>query len=261
MSETPTSLTRLLRSVRAVKDSALHGAAVERFLTGTTPGEAVETLRILMTNIDQPGYRQAYQAVVNRVFHDGGSDYVGLQELYRAAYGAGYDPVRMLLLRAPAMLKARPDEVLPDPEMLDVPLGRRKTMAKSQDRTLLVRLSLDPTPSVVEILLANSRLLERDVIKMAARRPSMSRTLEIIAANPRWGRAYKVQLSLAQNPYTPSSLAAALVPLLTASDLAHVHRDLRLHQVVRESATMVLDWRRQARGRLYPHNPGPAKTH
>ncbi len=239
----PESLENLVRRTRAVADPRLHVSIVGRFLAEATAGEAVESLRLLMADLDRPGYRGAYRAVVEFFVHRKGMRYAEMGDLYRAAYSAGYAPVRFLLLNAPPRLVAEPDEVLPDPELVEVPLGRRKTMAKSQERDLLLRLALDPEVSVVQILLQNPRLVEADVIRLAARRPSTTAVLEIVARHPRWSHRYDVQRAIAQNPYARTMVAVSMVPFLMRKHLREVANDARLHDGVREAAGDVSRWR------------------
>ncbi|MFT5432015.1 MAG: hypothetical protein ACI9OJ_002713 [Myxococcota bacterium] len=248
---------QLRKAVRAIRDHRLHGAAVQRFLTTSSPADTVESLRYLMTTIDEPGHREAHYAVVQHLVVRAGAGFDGVEAVYRAAHGAGYHPVRMLLLRAPARLVAHPEDVLPDPELLDVPLGRRKSMARGRDRDLLVRLAMDPSPPVVELLYQNPLLLERDVVRVAARRPNMAEVLEITAGHPRWSQRYQVQKALIHNPYCPASISAALVPFMRGRDLAEVSQNLRIHEVVQQTATVLVNWRKIRRA---GHSPAPTEV-
>jgi len=245
---TPKPLERLTRSVRAIADHKLHVESVRRFVTDATAGEAVESTRLLMADLERPGYRAAYQALVQFFLRRERVSYARAEELYRAAYAADYVPVRLLLLRAPPRLVAHPDEVLPDPQLIDISLGRRKAMARGHERDMLTRLCLDPSPPVVTILLQNPQVVEADVVRVAARRPNMAVVLEIISVDPKWSQRYNVQRALVQNPYTPTSIAACFTPFLIGRHLLEVARDLRLADGVRDSAAIVRTWRAMRRG-------------
>lgn len=251
---------KLVNAVEAIRDHRLHGAAVARFFAGCSPGEAVEALRSLITAIDEQSYRATYHGVVRYLHHDRLPSFQGIQEVYRAAHGAKYQPVQMLLLRAPALLRATAEDVLPDPNLREVPLGRRKSMARGHNRELLTRLVMDPSPSVVTLLLQNPLLLDRDVVRMAARRPNMAAVLELIGAHARWSQRYDVQQALVHNPYSPASLAAALVPFLRGTDLYDVGQDARIHAAVRECGLVVGRWRAERQGRASPR-PALGETH
>ncbi len=258
MSSAPTPLVAAyIRRVLAVRAAKLvEPAVVGRFFEEGSPGELAEGLKELMTSIDLEGYREGYHAALITLLDRTRVPYARLEELYRAAYGAGYGPVRSLLLSGPPRLEARADDVQPDPLLVDTPLGRRKAMARGHDRETLVRLCLDPHPQVVEILLDNPKLVERDLILMASRRPTTQSVQDQIGVHGRWSFRYEVQRTLINNPYTRPALAAGLVPFLRSNHLQEAANDARLHEAVRECATVVGEWRAALRER--PSGAPPA---
>ncbi len=62
-------------------------------------------------------------------------------------------------------------------------------------------------------VLAAPGLAVRDVVEMAALRPTRAGLLLAIAQEPRWFRHAPVRQALVANPYTPSWLVAALLPI------------------------------------------------
>jgi hypothetical protein len=249
---TPEALQKMVKRLRAVADPKLHHAVVDRFLDASSAGEVVEAIRLLMADVDRPGFRAAYQAVVSFFVLRGGLRYRRTEELYRAAFSAGYAPVKFLLLRAPPVKTARDDEVLPDPELLEVPLGIRKTMARGNERDMLLRLIRDPSVPVVQIILQNPKVLESDVVRLAARRPNTVPVLESVAKHSRWNSRYEVLRALVQNPYTPTSLAVSLVPFMVGKHLREVAQDNRLHSGLRASALDISSWREMRRRGAIP---------
>ncbi len=101
---------------------------------------------------------------------------------------------------------------------------------------MLERLLRDPDQSVLTILLGNPRLTEEDVIRVAARRPTTAGAQRAIFASERFISRYAVKRALVLNPYTPSDLAARLVPLLTLVDLEEVAADSSLVEQVKMAA-------------------------
>jgi hypothetical protein len=101
---------------------------------------------------------------------------------------------------------------------------------------VLERLLRDPDAAVLRILLGNPRLTEGDVVRVAARRPTTASAQRAIFASERFICRYAVKRALVLNPYTPSDLAARLVPLLTLVDLAEVAEDTSLSEQVRLAA-------------------------
>jgi hypothetical protein len=119
-------------------------------------------------------------------------------------------------------------------------LGERKSLARKPDRRFIDRITRDPSPAVIELLLGNPRLTEDDVVRMCARRPNSPEVLTLVFANPRWSSRPRVRRSLALNPATPEPLVAAVVPLLNPEDLRAVAEDERIAPAVRRRCLEVL---------------------
>lgn len=146
-------------------------------------------------------------------------DYDTVQEAYRLAREAGMDRVAELFLSSALNLNPTVEEAVTDNEHLDLPLGVRRAAARSTDRFVLDRLVHDRNPRVIEVLLDNPRLVERDVVKIAAMRPTRPEVLEVVARHRRWSSRYRVRKALACNPYTPAPLVRQLVPTLMCQDV------------------------------------------
>jgi len=168
-----------------------------------------------------------------------GAPYDTRAELYRCAREAG-DALVIALLRSH---DARTDE---DPttqghlELRDVPLGRRRSLARARDPLLLEKLSRDPDPVVIANLLANPRTTECDVVRIAALRPVAVSTLAEIARSARWGRQPRVRAALVQNPHCPTEIALAQLGALPRSELREIAGHPLLDPVVRERAALEL---------------------
>ncbi len=131
---------------------------------------------------------------------------------------------------------AAEDETAPPPKE---PVGYRISLARRPVQRLIDRLLFDPEPRVVETVLANPRLTEPEVVKLAASRRAPPEVLEAIAEADRWIARYPVKLALANNPATPSRLILVLLPHLMEQDL----RELAVgafHATVREQAGALL---------------------
>jgi hypothetical protein len=130
-----------------------------------------------------------------------------------------------------------------DLDLSRLPLGERKSLARGRDRNRLERLLLDPEPAVVHNLLRNSRLVERNVLSLTARRPVRAEVLREIYQS-RWGQRYTIRLALVCNPYTPSDITLKLVGFLLRKDLRQVAADGSLHPLVRAEAKRLAGNRR-----------------
>ncbi len=114
-----------------------------------------------------------------------------------------------------------------------VPLGERITMAKGSDFDTLSRLLPDPDPKVIKALLDNPRITEREVIRIASRRPNTRRVLEAISLHRRWMHRYGVRKALACNPHTPPRTSIVILTGLLDRDLRLIVEDPTLHPLVR----------------------------
>ena len=121
-------------------------------------------------------------------------------------------------------------------DLAELPLGRRRSMARSSDRTLLLKLARDPDPIVIEHLLQNPRTRESDVLRMAALRPVAAGALAAIHASARWSGCTAVRLALARNPYTPVEIALKVQNGLPLGELREIAADTALHADVRAQA-------------------------
>ena len=130
-----------------------------------------------------------------------------------------------------------------DREMRARTLGERRSMARTRDRDVLSRLASDQDPTVVRHVLENPLCTEREALLAASRRPQRPEVLEEIFRSRKWSANRRVRRALALNPYSPPSLAAAALALLTLPDLREVAADLTISSDVRVQARRLLEKR------------------
>ncbi len=172
-----------------------------------------------------------------------------LAAILEAARDAGrIEVVRLLAERRGRRMGDGPDAQPERTSMDHVPLGWRKQLGRTGSRDVLDRLLYDQQPSVIENLLANPRLTEREVVRIAAHRPTSAAILGVIFRHPRWLARYRVKRALALNPYTAPAQAASLLPSLLTQDLEAVAADETLHPEVSAAARNLLDARRSRPG-------------
>jgi hypothetical protein len=173
---------------------------------------------------------------LNALLDAGELGYQRHAELYDQARALGDDALARLLLSAAPPPPGRPAPMGNLPGFPELTLGHKKSLARGRRREVLERLLRDPDASVLRILLSNPRLTEDDVVRVAARRPTTAEAQRAIFASERFICRYDVKRALVLNPYTPSDLAARLVPLLTLTDVREVANDSSLPEQVRQSA-------------------------
>lgn len=128
--------------------------------------------------------------------------------------------------------------------MESMALGHRRALSKSFKKDTLDRLLSDPDTIVIANLLDNPRLIEKDVLKIASKRPNSPSILKLVAVHRRWSKRPAVKKAVALNPYTPPRTAIALLDSMLTQELSPVTTDLTLHPQVRAHAADILKQRK-----------------
>jgi hypothetical protein len=170
------------------------------------------------------------------------------RRIYELASERGRRDVARMLLSPETMsarevdssFLAKQNEKLPDES-----LGWRKKLARGFDRMKLDRLLFDRHPQVVRLLLDNPRIIERDVIRIAAMRPTNPKNLAEVFRHSRWVRRYRVKVALACNPFTPIDIALSCVPHMMRQNLEYIASSGKIHDSVRDAARQLLEVRAQ----------------
>lgn len=123
-----------------------------------------------------------------------------------------------------------------DAKMEHITLGERRAMSKGWVRDKLDRLLSDPDPIVIVNILNNPKITEKEILKIASKRPNSPKILTIISTHKKWGTRYTIKKALVQNPYTPPRISLGLLEFLFTQDLKQVAKDDNLHPQVRMAA-------------------------
>jgi hypothetical protein len=227
----------LSRRLAALPALAMRRIVLRDTLSGMSPDEvAVLCGELVRRGRDGAPFDVALIAF-NAVLDGHEIDYERHAEIYAAAGERGDAPLQRLLLSAQPPPPGQPQRA-PIPDRPEITLGERKSLARGSrvPRETLDRLLRDTDPTVLEILLLNPRVVEADVVRLAARRPTTAAAQRVVFTCERFIARYPVKRALAFNPYTPSDLAARLVPLLTRQDLKALGIDHQVSETVREAA-------------------------
>ena len=150
-------------------------------------------------------------------------------DLYREAAGARNEEIMRMLRSVPAQDHVSQPERLLSRELADLPLGRRRALARGSQSHWLEQLARDCDPIVIANLLANPRTVEADVLRIAASRPASEAVLVEISKSPRWSPRVPIRKALARNPYCPVQIATGIVASLPLEDLREMRGDSDLH--------------------------------
>lgn len=208
---------------------------------------AAEVMDLLVVQADQAetGAREALASLVVALSQETSSGLV--QRLREEAAGRALPALAGLLHRPPFDGERVEDEDegrVPEIGGKRLSLGERKALARRPNRAHFDKLLLDPHPAVITNLLGNPRLVEDDVVRLAAKRPGRADVLSAIARHPTWTQRPRVRVALVLNPATPLEIAIPLVSVLSQSDLVLVSEVTTLRDEVREAAREHLGRRR-----------------
>ncbi len=173
--------------------------------------------------------------------------YDALVEIYREAREREIEDLAALFLSSidAERLRGAPGRIMETGDGRQLTLGERKSLARRSTRQQIEHMMADPDPAVLRQLLLNPRLTEKDVVTIAARRPTTGERQKIVARSRRFAARYTVRRALVMNPHTPSDLAVRLAALLGGADLTLIAAEPSISPVVRESARRFLTGRRE----------------
>jgi hypothetical protein len=216
----------LVGATLSLGDAALRAAYVASVVRGWEVPALAQALDEVCERAEQAetSAREALLSIVDALNTEGMDEVV--QRLREEAEGRSLlalerlirHPGRTRLGGAGAAMSGR-DKVLADGQGRPLTLGERKSLARRPDRETMARLVADPHPDVIHRLLRNPRVLEDDVVRMAARRPGRSEVLAEIARSTRWVHRPRVRMALVLNPATPTEMAARIAGLLLRPEL------------------------------------------
>jgi hypothetical protein len=239
----------LVRTTCAIPEAELRSAYLRSVLLRSAVTDLAPVLDILCARAEQAeeSAREALVALVDALNHETCAHAV--QHLREEALGVPHLAlerlVRQPVARAEPRDVGRPeDDRIPDyGKGRPLTLGERKSLARRPDRAMMERLLRDPHPDVIRMVLASTKVVEEDVLAVAARRPCRPDVLAEIARQPRWSHRARIRMALVLNPDTPLELAAPIVGLLMRHELRLVATSPTVAPAVRALCLEHLDRR------------------
>lgn len=212
-----------VRAILSLGDGALRARYVASLVESLSVEVVAHTLDAVCERSEQAeaSAREALIAIVDAFNGEGMEDL--LDCLREQAAGDSLLALERLIRSPPR--SHRPTSSAPPRAPEDgrrdcsVPLGQRKSLARRPDCETLQRMLRDPHPDVIHRCLVNPRLIEDDVVRLAARRPGLPEVQAEIARSP-WVHRPRVRIALVMNPATPVEVVARLVGLLLRPELS-----------------------------------------
>lgn len=235
----------LEQRMSALIEPAMQQAMLNELVETLIPPELVTLLYVLQkrANNGVPAARLTLQVMAL----DPGVlvllPYDSLKKSYQLAQDWDWPQVAGLFLGEPLRRPPDIDEAFTGNEHYDLPLGVRRQAARSSDRLVIDRLLHDRSHRVIALLLDNPNIVERDIVAIAARRPTRPEVLETIARHRKWSARYRIRKTLVFNPYTPNTISRQLIGTLMSNDLRDLIQAGPTPQKLRDLAQMQLDVR------------------
>ena len=235
---------KLERHVGGRVEQEAHPRAVARILVSVPPEVGVGVMQRLHRSPNSVESKAACIAIARLLIMERGLPYSLRESLYAIARARGYTSVAM------SLLEHRPQKEVtkgfhmeaPAPEG-ELSLGERKWIARLHNRESLQRLARDPHPDVVRHILKNPKMVERDILLVAAARPGKKEVFELIVEHPKWLASSAVRVALCFNPYCSTRIAVCLAPTLPLKELKELSKDVNIHVVLRDVARYLVEIR------------------
>lgn len=115
----------------------------------------------------------------------------------------------------------------------DLAMGERIVLARRATRGLIPAFLTDPEPRVIQALLSNPRLVEIDLLRLAADASGKADVLRCVAEHPLWGQRRDLRLALLKRSELPVPTALRLARKMDPRDLRMLVEDDKVPQIVR----------------------------
>lgn len=252
---------RLALYLTALESDRLRSIAAARRLLKHPPAETVLIVSVLVRKARDSSTAATAVATIARALANGLIDPEYVATCLQAARSRADRALEAVFATGPALKQYdRNEEAFVDKRMNALPLGRRRSLTRSKDIDLLARLAHDQDPSVIQQLLANPRLTEREAVLVASRRPTRATILEQVMAS-RFGTRSRIKTAVAHNPYAPVTLAVRALAGLSAVELQALADDEKLAPAVQRHARSLIVLRRPTPAQRQQAAPSNHDTH
>lgn len=209
------------KRVSALQDRSMKHTVLVEMLEVLSPEELVDFLSLLCSRSAEGKQktRELHQELALEPSALSLLPYGHIQKSYAIASIRNDESVMGMFMGEPLRGSPTVDESFTGNDHFELSLGQRRAAARSADRFVLDRLLHDRNYLVISLLLDNPKIVERDVVKIAALRPTRPEILRLISKHRRWASRYHVRKALTCNPYTPHQIARRLMSTLMMQDV------------------------------------------
>lgn len=230
------------KRVSALQDRAMKHTVLVEMLEVLNPEELVDFLSLLCARAadGQRKTRALQQELALEPSALAMLPYTHIKKSYSIAALRNEESVMGMFMGEPLRGSPTVDESFTGNDHIELSLGQRRAAARSKDRFVLDRLLHDRNVLVISLLLNNPKIVERDVVKIAALRPTRPEILQCISKHRRWASRYHIRKALTCNPYTPHQVARRLMSTLMMQDLRLLYNMGALPPSLRTEAQRLL---------------------
>lgn len=244
MAEIETILLKVLTDLAALPEDEMGVTLLSKRISMLSSEDAAHFLELLYKKNPQDLISKKVRRLL--VNPEGLHQALGIEEcrrIYLASLKFGYTKISRLFTDLPPYRSGlagydKEEEV----RMEYISLGQRRSMSKRNIKDTIDRLLSDPDPMVIGNILNNPRATEREIVKIASKRPNSHVILKMLAGHRVWSKRYAVIKAIVQNPYTQPRISVALLELMMTQDLKLVAEDAKLHpQVVLTAKDLIVE--------------------
>ncbi len=225
-----------LLSLCAISDVTQRGFALVRRLWALPDEKVIEAIHTIQTKAHQrsEGYTSLYNGLMRSSALRGILGPDRLCKLTAMCKERDASSILPLLTESTSADARGFEQPFLDSGLKDLPLGMRKALARRPDFAMIQRIAKDQEYRVVRVLLDNPRLIEADVIKIGATRPTSPKVIEEIFNNRKWISRHRVKKALILNPHTPLNISLQLLTYMNVCDLRQILDRSDLHPQLME---------------------------
>ncbi len=238
-------VSKVLSDIRALPEHGMRMKLLCSTLLSLTSEDAAHLIEFLYKG----GRSRASTATSLLVDASGIRDMLGKEacaQIYKGAIMAGLKKAAILFAETrPHKTGIAGYDKEEELKMEHLSLGQRRSFSKTGAKDSLDRLLSDPDTMVIGNILGNPRITEKEVLKIASKRPNSPEILKLISTHKVWSKRYSVMRAIASNPYAPTEVSIALLGLMMQQDLKNFASDSTIHPEIRRVAKELLEGRKK----------------
>ncbi len=229
--------------VSSIPEKKMQRARLSEQLSGMDVETVSELLNYIvqMSEDDKLAFKNVVGALIDSQFLVSALGNAKMSDIYIKLEEKGYYSVREMLVSYPMKRrKASESDSTPSLEMDALPLGTKKSLAKSNSKEVLDKLIHEQNPAVIKNILNNPRITEKDVLKMITRRPVKAEIITEVVNSRKWTEMYIIKKAIIMNPYTPTKIALNLLHFMLLQSLKEIASDTQLHYSIINTAKKII---------------------